>query len=81
MQYCFTKTNAMQKQGHRMPLRVVIYAKDIQLITGKKERSARRLLEAVRRHYGKRRNALVTVREFCMYTGLAEEDVRGVLVG
>ena len=40
-----------------------------------------RLLEAVRRHYGKRRNALVTVREFCMYTGLQEEDVRGVLVG
>lgn len=64
-----------------MPLRVVIYAKDIQLITGKKERSARRLLEAVRRHYGKRRNALVTVREFCMYTGLQEEDVRDVLVG
>lgn len=65
-----------------MPLRVVIYAKDIQLITGKKERSARRLLEAVRRHYGKRRNALVTVREFCAYTGLQEEDVRvAMLVG
>jgi hypothetical protein len=58
-----------------VPNRICIYAKDIQNITGKKERTARKLLSDIRQSLGKQKNELVTVEDFCRHTGLKEEQV------
>jgi len=53
----------------------VIYAKDIRNITGRSERTARKMLQQIREANGKRRGDLVSVEEFCRYSGLKEEVV------
>ena len=58
-----------------IPVRIVIYAKDIMLITGRKKRTAHKLLVQIRKQYNKDRGAFVTIQEFCAYTGLKEEQV------
>ena len=55
--------------------RVIIYPKDVALITGRSERHGRKLLASVRAHFGKTRDQVVTVREFCEYMGLTVEEV------
>lgn len=59
--------------------RIVIYPKDIQCITGKSERYGRMMIRRVKAHFGKDDHQLVTLREFCEYTGLRMEEVRGVV--
>ncbi len=56
--------------------RIVIYPKDVENLIGKCERSASELLRQIRRALGKPRNAFVTLREFCYFTGMDEEEVR-----
>ena len=63
-----------------VPNRICIYAKDIQNITGKKERTARKLLSDLRQKLGKQKNDLVTIQDFCHYTGLQEEHVTKFLI-
>lgn len=58
-----------------IPCRLVIYAKDVQKITGRRERSSYVLLQQIRKYFRKDPKAFVTVEEFCVYTGLREEDV------
>ena len=62
-----------------MPLiahkRLIIYVKDVEIITGLKTRTARRLLQKIREKEGKSKDQLVTVAEFCNYMHLREEDV------
>ena len=58
-----------------IPNRMVIYAKDIQNITGRSERAACKLLARIRQAYSKTRGAFVSVEEFCTYTGLRPEHV------
>lgn len=55
--------------------RVIIYPKDVALITGRSERHGRKLLAMVRERLGKNRDQVVTVREFCEYMGLTVEEV------
>ena len=62
-----------------VPIRIVIYAKDISNITGKKERTARKIIAQIRRKYNKKPGDFITVYEFCEYTGLNEERVRQFL--
>ncbi|MAM28754.1 MAG: hypothetical protein CMC13_06995 [Flavobacteriaceae bacterium] len=50
--------------------RLCIYPKDIQRITGKSERSARRLLANVKEYFGKQPHHLISAEEFAEYTGL-----------
>ena len=50
--------------------RLCIYPKDIQRITGKSERSSRRLLAEVKDYFDKAPHQLVTAAEFAEYTGL-----------
>lgn len=57
------------------PVRIIIYTRDVENITGKSERAARRLLKKIRQHLNKNDTQLITVSEFCQYTGLKEEDV------
>jgi hypothetical protein len=64
-----------QYMMNAIPQRVVIYAKDVENITGMKNRTARRLLEKVRKHAGKTNEELITVYEFCQFTGISEAIV------
>jgi len=61
--------------------RICIYPKDIERITGKSERSGRRLLAQVRQHYQKNEKQLVSVEEFCQYTGLNYDRVKLFITG
>lgn len=63
-----------------IPNRIVVYAKDIMNITGRKERAARALLAAIKKKF-KKKGEFVSVDEFCEFTGLKKESVREFLVG
>ena len=55
--------------------RLVIYAKDIQTVTGKSERTSRTILKKVRESFSKEKHQAVSVNEFCEYIGLPTEQV------
>jgi len=59
--------------------RLCIYAKDIQRITGKGERYARVLLHKIRKRFNKEEHQLVSIEEFCLFTGLKMEQVQQLL--
>lgn len=63
----------------KVPVRIVIYAKDVINITGRKERSAWKLLAQIRKKYNKEKGQFVTIDEFCEYTGIKEERVKPFL--
>ncbi|MEP7375983.1 MAG: hypothetical protein ABI675_21485 [Chitinophagaceae bacterium] len=58
-----------------IPNRIVIYAKDIMNITGRKERAARKLLARIRKKYKKKKGEFISVDEFCEFTSLRKESV------
>jgi hypothetical protein len=60
--------------------RMVIYTKDVMNITGRKERAARVLLLQIKKKYRKKKGELISVEEFCLYTGLCEDKVMAYLV-
>lgn len=62
-----------------IPNRIVIYAKDIMNITGRKERAARKLLAKIKLKYNKGKGDFITVFEFCEFTGLKKENVNDFL--
>jgi hypothetical protein len=62
-----------------IPNRITIYTKDVMNITGRRERTARKLLAKIRRHFSIPRNGFVSIEEFCNYTGLKEERVSSFL--
>ncbi|MDX2189308.1 MAG: hypothetical protein SFY32_05555 [Bacteroidota bacterium] len=64
---------------NRIPNRIVIYTKDIQNITGRKERTARKLMSELKRKVGKQEYGFLTVEEFCKLTGFKEEQIRPFL--
>ena len=64
----------------KIPNRIVMTTKDIQLITGCSDRTARRMLARIRVKKGKGKRGLVSVEEFCEDTGLSEEEVKVFLV-
>ena len=70
----------MQHLPKKMPRRIVIYAKDVENITGRKTRAARKLLLRIREQNNKPKEAFVTVNEFCRYTGMCVEEVREFLL-
>ncbi|MGX9985374.1 hypothetical protein [Chryseobacterium sp. POL2] len=55
--------------------RLCIYPKDIQRITGRSERYSRALIQKIRKHYNKPEHHLVSIEEFCTYTGLEHAKV------
>ena len=55
--------------------RICIYPKDVERITGKSGRSGRRILSQIRQHYQKNEKQLISVDEFCRYTGLDLDQV------
>ena len=59
--------------------RIIIYSKDIQLLTGKSDRAARTLLQKIRIKIGKGKDQAITIHEFCEYLGLSEKEVMQIL--
>jgi hypothetical protein len=52
----------------------------VENITGKKARTASNLLQRILEHHKKPKNAFVTVKEFCRFTGIDEDEVRQFLL-
>ena len=56
--------------------RICIYPKDIQLVTGRSERYGRNLIKKIKETFSKKAHHLVTIDEFCQYTGLSTQQVK-----
>jgi len=56
--------------------RITIFTQDVERLTGWSQRSARRMIQQIRDHLGKKDEEILTITEFCNYTGLKEEQVR-----
>jgi len=67
------KTSAQWKRPR--PTRIIIYPKDIQLLTGKSYRHALDLNNEVRTYFKKQKHPLLTVYEFAQYPGLNPEII------
>ena len=59
--------------------RLVIYAKDVMLITGRTKRASYGLLRRIRAKYRLPAEALITIYHFCDYTCITEERVKEFL--
>lgn len=64
---------------NKVPDRIIVHSKDVENITGLSERSARRLLETIRKRLGKPKHAFVTLYDFCWHTTIEEHLVREYL--
>ena len=62
-------------------VRLCIYPKDIQRITGKSERYSRALILKIRQYYNKPTHHFITIDDFCNYTGLSYEQVKEFIIG
>lgn len=60
--------------------RLVIYPKDIMLITGKSERYCRYLMKKMKVHFQKEPQQVITVLEFSQYLGLDPEKVSETII-
>jgi hypothetical protein len=63
-----------------IPNRIVIYPKDVMNITGRRDRTARKLLTRIRKKFHKKKGEFITLEEFCGYTGLKPEHVTNFLI-
>lgn len=59
--------------------RIVIYAKDVERITGRRLRTCYTILEKIKKHYNKNKSAFVTIREFCTFLHIDEDLVKDFL--
>jgi hypothetical protein len=60
--------------------RICIYPKDVAIITGKSERWGRNLIQKIKFRNHKAKHQLVTIEEFCFYTGLSISSVEKKLL-
>jgi hypothetical protein len=51
----------------------------VENLTGRKARTARSILQKIREHCGKPKNTLVTIKDFCSYMRIGEDEVRAQL--
>jgi hypothetical protein len=60
---------------------MVIYPKDIMKITGIQDaRTARKFLDKIRKRFKKEKGSLISLDEFCDFTGFKEERVSRYLI-
>lgn len=69
----------MPSQYGKIPVRIVVHPKDVENITGRRDRTARKILQKIRTALGKSKDQFVTVKEFCMFYGLEEDHVKEFL--
>lgn len=55
--------------------RVCIYPADVERIMGKSYRQSRWYLVKIKKHLAKESHQLVSIKEFCAYTGLPIDEV------
>lgn len=60
-------------------IRICIYPKDVQLITGRSERSSRELILKIKKILQKDHHQPLTVQEFCTYMGIPYESIRELI--
>jgi hypothetical protein len=60
--------------------RLIIYPKDIMLITGKSERYSRYLHKRIKKQLGKEDHQVISVNEFCNYMGLDSNEIQEVII-
>jgi hypothetical protein len=65
------------KRQHRL----VIYAKDIEIITGRKPAAARKMYLAIKIFFDKQPGQFITFQEFSVYTGIDESVIQEYLQG
>lgn len=63
-----------------IPHRIIIYAKDVQNITGRRPRTCYTILEKIRKYYNKRKDAPVTIKEFSEFMTISEELIKDFLI-
>ena len=63
-----------------IPQRAVIHPRDVENITGRKQRTAQYLIQTIRKALGKEKYQFVTVSEFCQFMGIDEDTVREFLL-
>ena len=70
------KTKAMKPRLTR----ICIYPKDVQLITGRSERSSRELILKIKKILKKENHQPLTVHEFCTYMGIPYESIQDLII-
>lgn len=55
--------------------RVILNAKDVMVLTGRRERAAYHLMAQIKKQHNKSRHSMLTIDEFCEYTGIRPERV------
>ena len=60
-------------------VRLCIYPKDIQRITGKSERYSRNLIHKIKKSLNKPEHQMLSVQEFSTFIGLSFDDVKGFI--
>ena len=60
-------------------VRVCIYPKDVQIVTGKSERWGRDVIKKIKNNLNKQHHQLITIDEFCIYMGLDKPTVKQML--
>ena len=60
-------------------VRVCIYPKDVQIVTGKSERWGRDVIKKIKSNLNKEHHQLITIDEFCIYMGLDKPTVKQML--
>lgn len=81
MQPVQTIPGAGGKSSKKLLTRIVIYPKDVEIITGRSHRTACRILRDIRLAMGKSKHQLISIDEFCLHTGMEERLVREFLAG
>lgn len=56
--------------------RICITTTDVMFVTGKSDRQARNIINDIKEHLGKAKHQVVTIKEFCDYMGITEEEVK-----
>lgn len=60
--------------------RICIYPKDVQVITGKSERSSRELILKIKKTLKKENHQALTVQEFCTYMAIPYESIQDLII-
>lgn len=61
------------------PKRIVIYPKDVMVLTGRSERYGRELIRKIKDYLDKEKHQFVTTHELADYLGLDVEEVQGII--
>jgi hypothetical protein len=79
MQKIYTIQGSNGRPGNKLRVRIAIYPKDVEIITGRSHRTACRILAEIRKDMGKSKNQFVSIWEFCLYMRMDVELVKEVL--